>query len=105
MEEGPASAAEPRPPSAGGWLLTAAVALAGPVAAAAYEGGVLPTPGLDGLGTLVPVIVVAAAGAGVALWATRRPPRWMGVAGLLTNGAVLAVYGFLLLFFGLGGSR
>ncbi len=88
--------------SAPGRLTVAAVL--GPIAALVHETDAWPAPIPA---TLLPVlIVVLAALAGLVL-AVRggRRPRTLKWLGILSNGSVLALYGFFLLFFGLGGSR
>lgn len=61
----------------------------------------------DGWGLTALALVTAVAGIGLfaGLAASRRRPRSMGLLAVASSGAVLAVYGFLLVFFGIGGSR
>jgi hypothetical protein len=86
--------------------LVAAVALAaGPVTALLYESDVL---SLGPSATLWPigfVAIAALAGMGTGIVIMSRLSRWVGGGVVVANGLVLAFYGFLLLFFGLGGSR
>ena len=99
---------EQPPPSrfgAGAWLATVVALVAGPVTAALYETG---TVVLGPSGTLWPVAFVAGAGAtgvvvGVVL--SVRTSRVLGGLVVVSNLLVLALYGFFVLFFGLGGSR
>lgn len=86
-------------------VLSAAACAAGPAAAVLHEADVL---SVGPSATLWPVgFVTAAAAVGLALghriW--RRDSRALGAVVAVPNGLVLALYGFLLLFFGLGGSR
>ena len=86
--------------------LVAAFALAvGPLTALLHESEVL---SLGPEATLWPigfVAIAALAGAGAGAIIVARVSRGLGGAVVVANGLVLAFYGFLLLFFGLGGSR
>jgi len=86
--------------------LVAALALAvGPVTALLHETDVL---SLGPSATLWPigfVAIAALAGVGTGAVITARVSRWIGGAVIVANGLILAFYGFLLLIFGLGGSR
>ena len=92
-------------PSAQPWLLVLAALLVGPTAALLYEGRLLV---IGPSGSLWPIGFVAGAAA-TGLWIGCRlsggGSRAAGAVIALVSGAVLAYYGFFLLFFGLGGSR
>ena len=86
--------------------LASGSAALGPIGAWLYESGRLDAIGLTYHAGLALVVGLALCGLAVGTYAmaTRRAP----VAGILSaalNLAVGALYGFLLLFFGLGGSR
>jgi VIT1/CCC1 family predicted Fe2+/Mn2+ transporter len=51
------------------------------------------------------IVLVAVLGLVLGLRAGRRGPRWLRWLVVTPNGLVLLFYGFLLMFFGLGGSR
>ena len=51
------------------------------------------------------VVGLAVAGAAACVYAIVRGSPWLGAAGLVVNVGVVLLYGFLGLFFGLGGSR
>lgn len=87
------------------WLLSAAACAAGPATAVLHEADVL---SVGPPATMWPIGFVAGAAAvglasGLRIW--RRDSRALGAVVAVPNGLVLALYGFLLLFFGLGGSR
>ena len=95
-----------RPPeSDGSWLLTLSAAAIGPVVAILYESGSTTLESSGGLGTIAILVLVAGAGLGISLRALARRPRWIALLACLNNGIVFLFYGFLLAFFGLGGSR
>lgn len=80
--------------------------LAGPMAAIAYEADVLDVFSAATLGNLGLVTALAVAGLGCGVVAVLRGSRAAGIALVVLNSAVLALYGFLLFFFFLlGGSR
>jgi len=84
---------------------TAALALAGPGLAVLHETDLLP-PGLSA--SLWPVALVALVAAVCVIVGLRiaiRHRRWTGLLVAIPNGLILLFYGFLLLFFGLDGSR
>ncbi len=86
-------------------LVAAAALVAGPAMAVLHQTGTL---SLGPSTTLWPIaFVVVAAGAGLATGVTvaARISRRLGALVAAPNLLVLALYGFLLLFFGLGGSR
>lgn len=87
----------------------AAAALAGsavgPALAGLHESGLLSVGPAATLWPLGFIVMGAAVGIAVGSHVARRGSRLLGVAAALTNLAVLVFYGFLLLFFGLGGSR
>ncbi len=70
-----------------------------------HETGTLQVGASASLAPVAAVVLVAGVGLWVGIRAIVRGPRWAGVLAGLANGAVLALYGFLLVFFGLGGSR
>lgn len=85
--------------------MAAAALAAGPAMALLYETG---TWWFGLTGTLWPVgIVVVASLAGLltGLRLVTRVSRWLGGLVVIPNALILLFYGFLLLFFGLGGSR
>ena len=85
-------------------FLGVVAAIAGPAIAGLYEQGAL----LGREATLAPlaiVVAVAGLGLGIGVWASLNRPRWGGLLAIFTNGIVVLLYGFLLVFFGLGGSR
>jgi hypothetical protein len=87
------------------WLLSAAALAAGPATAILHESGIL---SLGPSGTLWPIgfiVVAALSGMGTGLAIANRVSRTLGLLVSIPNLLVLAPYGFLLLFFGLGGSR
>ena len=77
----------------------------GPGAALLHEMGTLSIGPQATLWPILVIVIVAAAGLAIGLRAAARPPRLAGVLAALPNAAVVAFYGFLVLFFGLGGSR
>ncbi len=85
--------------------MAAAALVAGPGLTLLYETG---TWSFGPGGTLWPVgFVVLASMAGLVTgWRiVRRFSRWLGTLVMVPNALMLLFYGFLLLFFGLGGSR
>ncbi len=92
-------------PAAPAWPLPVLASVAGPTVAFLHESGTLDLGGSGSLAPIAAVVLVATVGVGVGVRALRRGPRWAGGLACVTNGAVVALYGFLLLFFGLGGSR
>lgn len=87
------------------WALPALASLAGPLMAYLHESGSLPVGASASLEPIVAIVIVAGVGLVVGLRATRRPPRWIGLVAVVTNALIVMLYGFLLVFFGLGGSR
>jgi hypothetical protein len=86
--------------------LAAVLALAaGPTVAGLHETGTLSVGPAATLWPVVSVVVAATLGVLVAGWIMARRSRLLGVVVLIPNVLVLLVYGFLLVFFGLGGSR
>ena len=86
------------------WALTSVALVSGPGIAFLYERGSLPGSSA-GLWSLLPVILVAAVAVAVGAKAAIRGSRWLGTLVVTANLIVVLFYGFLLLFFGLGGSR
>lgn len=86
-------------------LVAVLAVAAGPGMAILHERGTLP---LGPPATLWPIgfiVWVAAVGAATGLRIAARASRRLGAFVVATNLLVLLFYGFLLLFFGLGGSR
>ena len=92
-------------PSDEPWLLALAALLLGPTAALLYEARVLVVGPSGSLWPVGFVVGAAATGLWIGLRLGRGRSRASGAVIALVNGAVLAYYGFFLLFFGLGGSR
>ena len=87
------------------WSLLLAGAAAGPAAALLHEFDIVPLGSTASLWPLLVIVLASLLGIVLALRIGRRGLhrlRWLAVA---PNGLVLCFYGFLLLFFGLGGSR
>ncbi|HUF48623.1 MAG TPA: hypothetical protein VMM93_12475 [Vicinamibacterales bacterium] len=80
-------------------------ALLGPAAAWLRESGHLDLASSRSLLDVWLVVAVASAGLVVSILALRRRVWLIGATGLVLNGLVVSLYGFLALFFGLGGSR
>ena len=70
-----------------------------------HENGSLSLGSSAGLWPIVVVVLVAGIGLWVGLRAAIRRPRWVGLLAVVANGLIVMLYGFLLVFFGLGGSR
>ena len=83
----------------------ALLAILGPGAAALHESGALFQDQLDGLWPVGLVVTVSGISLLTGIGAARRKPRWPGLVAIAANAPVLIFYGFLLAFFGLGGSR
>lgn len=92
-----------RSPTTG--LAAIAAFVASPGLAALHETTGLPFSPAAPLWSIGIVVLAAALGMAVSLWVGRRDSWWLGAIAAFPNAAVLAFYGFLLLFFGLGGSR
>jgi hypothetical protein len=85
--------------------LLLAAAAAGPAAALLHEFDLVPLGPTASLWPLLVIVLASVFGIILGLWIGRqdlRRLRWLAVT---PNGLVLCFYGFLLLFFGLGGSR
>jgi hypothetical protein len=93
---------DPRRVSAVGWATAVLAAAIGPLAAVAHQRGIIAD---GGLWSVAGVVLMAAVGAALGIRGVRRAPRWPGALALAANTPVLMFYGFLLAFFGLGGSR
>ena len=87
------------------WLLAAAALAAGPTTAVFHEAGIVSLGPSATLWPIAFIVVAALAGLGAGITIARRVSRTLGLAVALPNLLVLAPYGFLLVFFGLGGSR
>ena len=81
------------------------VSLVGPASAVMYETGHLRLFPADLMSNVWLVAFIGAVGAGIGIASFVRGARIVGAACLLSNGAVLALYGFIAMFFALGGSR
>ena len=81
------------------------MSLVGPASAALYERGNLEFLPGDPIFHVWLVAFIGAVGAGIGIASFVRGARIVGAACLLSNGAVLALYGFIAMFFALGGSR
>lgn len=86
-------------------VLALAGLLAGPSAALLHEVGLLSVGPPATLWPIGFVVFVAAGGMLIGLRVASLLTRWSGVVVVLPNLLVLTTYGFLLAFFGLGGSR
>lgn len=89
----------------GAWLLAVVVVAAGPTTAILHEVGALPHVSSIGLWQIGFIGIAATAGLAAGVWLARRRSRVAGALAVVANAVVLVLYGFLLLFFGLGGSR
>ncbi|MDH3628734.1 MAG: hypothetical protein OES25_13895 [Acidobacteriota bacterium] len=89
-----------------GLQLAAAFSIAlGPFGAWLYESGHLDLFGDAYLLNLWVVVALAIAGMVVGAFAVFRGARLLGVGSLVLNSGVAALYGFLGVFFSLGGTR
>ena len=89
----------------GSWLRAALGLVAGPAVVLAHESGSIPwLPPATFWPTAV-VVLVAMVALGFGIRSARRSPRWVGFLIIFVNGPIVGLYGFLLVFFGLGGSR
>ncbi len=87
------------------WTLVMAALVIGPGTAVLHETGMLslgPTATLWPIGFIV---MAALAGLATGLRVATRVSKVLGALVVIPNFVVLGFYGFLLLFFGLGGSR
>jgi hypothetical protein len=85
-------------------ILVAASVLLGPTTAAMYQTGMI-TPFGGELGDVWIVAIAGAIGLGLGVYGIRRRSYVLGGVSVLANAAVSGLYGFLALFFSLGGSR
>ena len=86
-------------------LVAACSALPGPFAVWMYESGRIDWFGSTTLFNVWVVVAFAVCGIAVGAYAAVRGARVMGAGSVILNLGVAALYGFLGLFFGLGGSR
>ena len=86
-------------------LAAAGGGLLGPWGVWLYEAGRIEFFESASLGDLWIVVLLAVTGGAICAWAIVRRTYWLGAAGLLVNLGVALLYGFLGVFFGLGGSR
>jgi hypothetical protein len=94
-----------RPRDGMAWPLFLVAAAAGPAAALFHEFEVVPLGPSASLWPLLVIVLAAGFGLCLGLRLGRdevRGQKWLAV---FPNGLVLCLYGFFLLFFGLGGSR
>lgn len=87
------------------WLVTAAGFAVGPGMAGLHEFGILSLGPAATLWPIGVIVLAAVAGLVTGLGVAARVSRLLGTMVAVPNLLVLALYGFLLLFFGLGGSR
>lgn len=87
------------------WSPSVIALIAGPGVAVLYESDIVSVGPSATLWPVAFVALVAAAGMVLGIKVALTGPRWLGVLVALANGLVLMFYGFLLVFFGLGGSR
>ena len=95
---------QPRSPGAARVAAACSIAL-GPCGAWLYESGRLDFFVEAYVLNLWVAVFPAIAGIVVGVYAVVRGARLLGFASLLINSAVAALYGFLAVFFGFGGSR
>lgn len=87
-------------------LVAGIACLAGPSVAALSELGHLRFfESLPGLWGVAAIGAIAAFGVGIGVLSIYRGAKVAGVVCLLTNAPVLAVYGFIVVFFARGGTR
>lgn len=87
------------------WLVGLVAMVAGPGAALLHEVGGVPFVPAATLWPILLVVVAATAGIVVAVRIVGRGPGWLRWFVAIPNTLVLIFYAFLLVFFGLGGSR
>ena len=88
-----------------GFLIRVVAVIIGPAAALLHEFGLVSPGPAATLWPILSVVLAAATGVLVGLAVVRRESRRLWWLVVVSNGIVLMFYGFLLLFFGLGGSR
>ena len=88
-----------------GWIRLLGAAAAGPAAVLVHELDLVPLGPAAGLWPLMVIVLAAGFGLFLGLRIGRRDLRWLRCLAAIPNAATLCFYGFLLLFFGLGGSR
>ncbi len=86
-------------------IAAVASSLIAPAAAAFYEAGRFRVFPESDLGNLWLVSILAAFGVSIGVFSVWRGAKFAGMVCFFTNTAVLALYGFLAVFFTLGGSR
>lgn len=91
--------------NSGFWLRAALALVAGPAVVLAYESGSIPWLPSATLWSTAAILLAAVVALGFGIRRARRSPRWVGFLIILVNGPIVGLYGFLLVFFGLGGSR
>jgi len=87
------------------WALFLGAAAAGPATALLHEFDVVPLGPTASLWPLLVIVLAAALGIFLGLSIGRQDFRRLRWLVMMPNGVVLCFYSFLLLFFGLGGSR
>jgi small basic protein len=85
--------------------VAAASTVLGPCGAWLYQAGNIDLFGSAYLLNVWVVVAIALAGVAIGAYAFTRGARTLGVASVVVNAGVVALYGFLAVFFGLGGSR
>ena len=83
---------------------TGITALGGPACAVLYEMGAFRLF-TDPLNDIWALVMLAALGSSVGVFGFARGAKIIGAACVLSNGAVLVLYGFIAAFFAFGGSR
>jgi hypothetical protein len=78
---------------------------AGPTLAGLHETGMFSAGPAATLWPLVLIVIAAMMGVLVGRWVATRRSRLLGFIVAAPNALVLLVYGFFLIFFGMGGSR
>ncbi|MDH3298124.1 MAG: hypothetical protein OEM96_07605 [Gemmatimonadota bacterium] len=91
--------------NAGSWSAAVLALLAGPAGILADESGSIPWLPSATFWPKALVLLLAAVALGYGIRRARRSPRWVGFLIIFVNGPIVGLYGFLLVFFGLGGSR
>ena len=96
-----------RPPRSLGTtrVVAACSSVLGPCSAWLYESGNIDLFGDAYLLNLWVVVALAMAGVVIGFYAVVRGARLFGVGSLVLNSGIVALYGFLGMFFGLGGTR
>jgi hypothetical protein len=91
--------------SSGSWVRAAVALVAGPALVLAHESGSLPWLPSATFWPITVILLVAIMAVGFGIRCARHSPRWPGFLIIFVNVLIVGLYGFLLVFFGLGGSR